>query len=504
MDKNFLIAIGIMTGNSLDGADLVATRYEADGTQSDIAVFSVATSETLKSGLRWVRQKINDSRGDVAAVAQGWARGCSTEAFNFDDVSEQYVLFVADAVKQLVSRVKEIENSQAVDIIGFHGQTCAHCPPSIAKSRDPHALYTVQIGDGQQLANLTGIPVVYDFRSDDLMNLGEGAPFAPVHHQHIARQIRLRGHFPIAFLNGGNTGNITIITENTADGAMTVVGWDTGPFNNFPDKLVQRERDLQCDEDGRFGLLGKVQPALLSRLFHHAVRTRDGENFLLKVPPRSSDPEWYEILPELAGEAPVEGVVLSFEDRLRTAEYFSAYIFFHTLGFVGEKSDMPCHFAVCGGGWKNPLILEHFRGLLKGNETLSPVLPEHRELFQQIRTRMAERASGPITCELSEWYGFDGTAMEARIFADAAVCRITREPFTLPETTGVTQPTVAGILRFPGGNVEAASPLLRSWIEKYNSIGSASDKPECFDGRWSRAAAGWFDRFTLSKHQGEH
>ena len=71
--------------------------------------------------------------------------------------------------------------------IGFHGQTCDHFPPSAAGGSEP---YTLQVGDPRLLADLTGIPVIYDFRSDDLMNGGEGAPLAPLHNRRIARMMQ--------------------------------------------------------------------------------------------------------------------------------------------------------------------------------------------------------------------------------------------------------------------------------------------------------------------------
>ena len=254
MQRRALNSIGIMTGNSLDGADLVLTQFATDGLQTDLEKYFLPTPTALREELLWIRGVINDEKGDLDRVLEKHRVG--ERGLQFSAVVEHYIEFIADAVHQLVARAKA--KSIEVDIIGFHGQTYQHYPPSIAKSKDPLELYTVQIGDGQKLADLTGITVVYDFRSDDLMNLGEAAPLAPVHHQHLAEQTRKLGYFPIAFCNAGNTGNITIIAEKKASKELYVQSWDTGPFNNFPDKLVRAEKGEDCDRDGKYGMSGVI------------------------------------------------------------------------------------------------------------------------------------------------------------------------------------------------------------------------------------------------------
>lgn len=478
-----LNVIGIMTGNSLDGVDLVLTQFNDDGSQSDLISHSLRTPDQLKADLIWIRNEINQAKGDLTIVSNKFSES-SDKSLN--KVCDDYIYFIATAVNELLTQIRLKDPKIGVDLIGFHGQTCAHSPPSIAKTKDPASLYTVQIGDGQKLADLSGITVIYDFRSDDLMNLGEAAPLAPLHHQHLAEQTRKKGQFPIAFCNAGNTGNITIISEDKHTNELHVRGWDTGPFNNFPDKLMQLEKSMACDELGAFGKKGDVKVELLDKLFKFSVLNNANENFLLKVPPRSSDPEWYKIIPELAASSSY-----SFEDRIRTAEYFSAYIYFHTLGFVSDNLKMPNHFAVCGGGWKNPISYNHFKGLLAGDFINNPVLPYHLELFTYILQRLkAENGANP-NCDFSEFYGFDGTSMEARIFADAAYCRLKGDPYTLPSTTGVNKPTVAGIIRFPNKDQKRASKNVSDMLMKYHSEKLTFDKPELFDSRWSRASAGW-------------
>lgn len=485
--RDYLLVIGLMTGNSLDGVDAVLTRFGSSDEIVDLCSHSIAMPDDIRNHLIALRSSIANAQGVMERAVEDFDR---THSACFDDVQGAYTELLARAVQELQEKANDVlKGAGRIDLIGSHGQTCAHLPPSIAGTSDRDVVYTVQIGDPQQLANLTGITVVADFRSDDIMNGGEGAPLAPIHHLHIARARQAMGELPFAFCNAGNTGNITIVFEDAPSKKLAVRGWDVGPFNNFTDKVMNRERGERMDKDAVLARCGKINKALLSHLFSKSVRNARGENFLVQAPPKSSDPEWYQLLPELLGEAPVDGEVLSLEDRVRTATFFSSYILVHSLALSPEDTKLPKHFALCGGGWKNPLCREDFSRLLQNGDSSDLVLEEHRDLFKALRTKLS--AGGGVTIALSDEYGFNSTSMEARIFADAAVCRIKATPFTLPEVTGVARPTIAGIIRFPGAQQKKATPALNSWLTHYQSGNCTVDDSRIFDGRWSRASAGW-------------
>jgi anhydro-N-acetylmuramic acid kinase len=492
--SDYLLSIGVNTGNSLDAADVVLTKFGVDGSISDLDALSVQMSEQLADSLRMLRSAVVDSSGDMEKALHAYDQHLAITDSSPKPAAElirRYTLYVAGAVKELTNRVaSKIGSAAKIDVIGFHGQTCAHQPPSIA--RDTETAYTVQIGDGQLLADETGIPVIFDFRSDDLMNGGEAAPLAPVHHEHLARDLETRGIFPIAFCNAGNTGNISVITERS-DHSTFVIGWDAGPFNDYPDKLVQAERGLPCDLDGKIGSQGKVNLDLLRLLFEQSAVNEQGTNYLLQPPPKSSDPQWYRLLPELCGKAKVGSTTLSFEDRVRTAEYFAAYVFYYSLKWIPPEVPIPTCFALCGGGWNNPICRDDFEKLLHGEFDRHPVISEHTEVFAQISERL--KASGrSIEVALADQFGFSGQYMEARLFADAAVCRIMGVPFSRPETSGCRTPTVLGIIRFPHRRIDLASDNLKSWLSKYDSAHLTLDDAKLFDGRWSRATQGWHAR----------
>lgn len=437
MNAKSYLCIGVMTGNSLDAVDVVATCFENDKIR-DICGHSKPIPSQIADGFRQLKQRVAKDNGNIQKVVRDFPA-------DFDQLHDAYITLIAETIRELLA--KSGLKASEINAVGFHGQTCAHCPPSVVRRKDSGQIYTLQIGSGQMLADLITIPVVYDFRSDDLMNLGEAAPFAPMHNRHLAETLREQGIFPVAFCNGGNTGNLSIVAE-TAHGTLTTVGWDTGPFNHFIDYLARTEKNQPCDFNGEIGKTGQINQDLLRSLFNTSVSTKDNQNFLLQAPPKSSDPAWYRIIPALTDKK------LPFEDRIRTAEFFSAYIFVYNFKYLPPHIPQPAHFLTFGGGWKNPLVNSDFISLLHGK---TEVLPEHQPIFAQLKNNQAVVAA-------SDDYGYNGQFMEARIFADMAKCKLTGEPFSIPETTGCKTPTVGGIIAYPGG----------------------SD-----NRRWSRAALGW-------------
>ena len=448
-----------MTGNSLDAVDTVLTSFD-NGAITDIAAHSIAYPPELTRNFLSLRERLKECHGETAYLEKN--------PF-FDETVTRYTKLIAETVNGLCAETKI--DKKEIAAIGLHGQTCDHFPPSIAGDKEP---YTLQIADASLLANETDIPVIYDFRSDDMMNGGEAAPLAPVHNRHLCVDLKRKGAFPVAFCNGGNTGNITVVSENDAR-RETVSGWDVGPFNHYADLLMRSETGKPCDFNGEYGKRGKIVPELLSDLFETAAVTGHNSNFYLQPPPKSSDPSWYKL--DIKSVCARYG----FENTLRTVEYLSAYGFFLTLGFIAEDVRMPNLFLLFGGGWKNPLIRQDFQDLLTGKGL---ILPKHRPLFEKILSRFEKT---PEAC-FSDRFGYSGEYMEARIFADMAYCRITGEPFSFPETTGCRTPTVAGIYVLPETGKKY---LLEDLFDRYQTAGLIFNE---WHKRYSRAAKGWRER----------
>lgn len=435
-----------MTGNSLDAVDAVLTSFD-EKTIKDEGQFSLAYPQDLREKFLALKEMFchQDNHFEIY------------DSDFFKKTVDEYTRLVAQTVNLLLE--KYFVDRNGIAAIGFHGQTCDHFPPSVAQGREP---YTLQVGDAQKLADLTGIPVIYDFRSDDIMNGGEGAPLAPLHNLHLAQVMKRQGFGNVAFCNGGNTGNIAVVNQNQ------VVGWDIGPFNHLPDLLMRKYKNQPYDKNGEVGKRGKVNPELLRKMFNHIAVCADGENFYLKLPPKSSDPHWYQ---EIYDET------LSFEDNLRTAEYLSAYTFVYNLQYISSEFELPCLYLLFGGGWKNPLILNDFKNLLIQKEL---ILSEHIQIFDVIYQRLPTE----LTVDFSDKFGFSGEYMEARIFADMAYTKIINRPFSKPEISGCRQPTVDGVFVLPKDNKKH---LLQELLSRYNNPAQPENRPLLR----SRAAKGW-------------
>ena len=168
-EKTEIWALGLMSGTSLDGVDGAMIR--TDGNQiaelgdSVFRPYTLAEQDILREALgKWQNNKTLQPAHDIIINAH----------------------------------IEVINQFPKAQIIGFHGQTLAH---------DPRRARTHQLGDGAQLAQLIGKPVVWDFRSNDMVAGGQGAPLAPFFHFALARYIGRKT--PLAFVNLGGVGNVS-------------------------------------------------------------------------------------------------------------------------------------------------------------------------------------------------------------------------------------------------------------------------------------------------------
>ncbi len=114
----------------------------------------------------------------------------------FDAVVKYSTQLHGQLVRTLLEKADR--SASEVKVIGYHGQTLLHKPKVLS----------LQIGDGQLLADMTGIPVVNNFRAQDIEAGGQGAPFAPLFHQALAAR---DGLIPCAVVNNGGIANISLI-----------------------------------------------------------------------------------------------------------------------------------------------------------------------------------------------------------------------------------------------------------------------------------------------------
>ena len=270
-----------------------------------------------------------------------------------------------------------------VRVVGFHGQTVLH---------RPEAGLTVQLGDGQRLADLTGMDVVYDFRADDMAEGGEGAPFVPVYHRALAEFSALPR--PAVIVNIGGVANVTFIGE---DGAL--LAFDTGPGNALLDDWMMLRLGQARDENGQLAARGQTDGRKLEAMLAHP--------YFLRKPPKSLDRNAFSL-------AVMDG--LSPEDGAATLTAFTAA---SLICGAAHFPAAPKIFVLSGGGTRNASLVGTLRKLLPGR------------------------------IELANDLGWDAGAVEAQAFAFMAVRSLRGLPISFPGTTGVPRPMTGGVLAQP-------------------------------------------------------
>ncbi|MBL4685675.1 MAG: anhydro-N-acetylmuramic acid kinase, partial [Nannocystaceae bacterium] len=160
--------------------------------------------------------------------------------------------------------VRAIPQWATAAVVGMHGQTVWHAPPS----HGPAHANTLQLGSSGALATTLGLPVVADMRSSDIALGGEGAPIAPIAHWMFTPP-RDAGRLVV---NVGGIANVTFI----ADDRDQVVASDVGPGMMITDALARHVSGgtLSFDEDGRLSAGGSADPALVRQVMAHAFFSR--------------------------------------------------------------------------------------------------------------------------------------------------------------------------------------------------------------------------------------
>ncbi len=309
-----LLAVGLMSGSSLDGLDLTAVRlhFDAEGTS-----YELVTAATEAWSPEW--------QARLAALSEASAA----------DYAKTHVDF-AHACGLALRRFLVGQGLQP-DVVASHGHTVFH---------QPHRHFTAQIGCGQTLATYADCPVVTDFRPRDVAEGGEGAPLVPFGELHLFPAYRL-------FLNLGGIANLSILQR---EGAPTLnlmsrlrhppryLACDLCPLNQLFNALARRhDPNLAYDPEGTIARSGRVLPELLAAL--------DALPFYALLPPRSLGREWVEneVWPL------IEAAKATPADLLRTCVE-------HAVGQIAaECQRQGLHneaLLVTGGGAHNAFLIE--------------------------------------------------------------------------------------------------------------------------------------------------
>jgi anhydro-N-acetylmuramic acid kinase len=364
--------IGLMSGTSMDAIDAVLVA-------SDDAGFRVLHmhSEPYPAALKARLQRAIRNEGSPDEM--GRLDRLIGEAF-------------ANCALALLSEAAIPASSVAA--IGSHGQTLRHAP----EGEDG---FSLQVGDPNTIAERTGITTVADFRRRDVAAGGQGAPLAPAFHAWFFGSPKESR----ALLNLGGIANVTLIAPQTTSQSATptplaVTGFDTGPANTLLDNWCLHHRKLPFDADGRWARSGTLHQPLLNSFL--------ADPYFQRRPPKSTGREYFNLawlVPHLAKYPAVTAV-----DVQRTLLEFTAVSIADAL-----QSASSAKLYVCGGGCRNPLLLER----------LCALMPE-----RQVET----------TTQL----GLAPEAVEGAAFAWLAQQTLAGLPGNIPASTGARGPRILG------------------------------------------------------------
>ncbi len=217
--------IGLISGTSVDGVDAVLVTFSENRPQLIETHFHEFDST--------VREKILFlSRGSEITLKQ------------LGEADVEIGRLFADATNSLLERANI--SAKSICAIGSHGQTIWHQP-------NGQIPFSMQIGDPNTIAELTGITTIADFRQRDLSAHGQGAPLAPLLHRNC-----FQGDKDRVIVNIGGISNITALTRQGNNFAF-----DTGPGNVLMDYWIHKHHLQTFDVNGEWAKSGKVDSELL-------------------------------------------------------------------------------------------------------------------------------------------------------------------------------------------------------------------------------------------------
>jgi anhydro-N-acetylmuramic acid kinase len=370
MQKKYL-SLGLMSGTSGDGVD--ASLIYSDGiNQLEVVKDKYFEYETS------IYQSIHSMKEKI---------------FNINHL-KQYSNQLLDLERKITIFHSKIINDFKIKnedlLIGFHGQTIFHSPENkISK----------QLGNGQLLNQLTKKKIIFNFRKNDILNGGEGAPLTPIFHQLLATQKNFL--LPACFLNIGGISNVTIV--NKSIGSSELFSKDIGPGNCLIDNWMRKNTNKKFDNEGKLASLGKKNQIILEQAQELYTNRINKEKSSLDV--NDFDISF------------ARG--LSVEDGVATLTDFTASIIGEEISTAIVKSGYEVKdVLICGGGRKNNVLIK----------------------------KIKENTSFNLNLKLIDSFGINGDFVESQAFAFLAIRSILNLPISFPSTTGCIKPCSGGEL----------------------------------------------------------
>jgi anhydro-N-acetylmuramic acid kinase len=365
-------SLGLMSGTSMDGVDASIIKSNGEDKYEVVIDQYFKYDEEIYEELVDIRNKINSFKD------------LETNSIAITNIERKITLFHASVCKKIIS-----DNSDNIDLIGFHGQTIFH---------NANEKISRQLGDANLLSGLLKKKVIYNFRENDIINGGQGAPLAPIFHQLLANLNEIK--LPVCILNIGGLANITIISsKNFSD----LKSYDIGPGNCLLDEWTRKNSKNRFDKNGELAKVGITDEIILNQAIDNFDSIRNNNNLSFDV--KDFDLNF------------VRG--LSLKDGLSTLTDFTANNIYQSIvNSINLDKDTQLNVLISGGGRKNIYLINSIKDKLPSNVKLS-LIDDHK---------------------------IDGDFVESQAFAYIAIRSYLKKIISFPQTTNVKNPCSGGDL----------------------------------------------------------
>jgi len=367
-------ALGTMSGTSLDGIDFSIIETDGEDYLNIISSEYLEFSNNLKDRISNLKLKIK-STDECRAIIK---------SKEYKELSREITLLHYEGIQTIITHVHKIP----IHVVGFHGITLWH---------KPEDKFTHQLGDPLLLkkkfnkhSHLKKSSLIFDFRKNDILNGGQGAPLTPLYHRAIMKHLKIVD--PRLIVNIGGIINVTYLNRGN------IFSTDIGPGNCLIDKWIKKNFNKNFDKDGKISLEGRVNKIIANNFLNKLSIFKKQKNV-------SYDTSDFD-LSEFKKLSPKNGAT--------TLSYISA----KTILNYAKNLDVKI-IILCGGGRHNQAILN----ILKDDK------------FKIISID-----------ELDFGIGRQGDFIESQAFAYLAIRSYLNLPISFPETTGVREPCNGGTI----------------------------------------------------------